>query len=124
MADKTFTIENYLPSPDKPGFVRFSGNKTFEQVGKAIEAELKRRNLNRWEWLNFDDNKHPVNTPIPKYSRLIVGVMSGRNEGEITQLLALTKDGSFPIVTIKHFEGWEYGFQLAAAIREFLADNI
>ncbi len=124
MPETTFTIENYRPSLDKPGFVRSSGNKTFEHVGKAIEVELKRRNLNRWEWLNFDDNNHLVNTPIPTYSRLIVGVMSGRNEGEITQLLALTVDGSFPIITIKHFAGWEYGFQVAAAIREFLADNI
>lgn len=124
MSEKKFTIENYIPSPDNPGFVRSSGNKTFEQVGKAIEAELKRRDLNKWEWFNFDDGKHPVNTPIPAYSRLIVGVMSGRNEGQITQLLALTKDGSFPIVTIKHFAGWEYGFQVASAIRELLADNI
>ena len=124
MPEKQFTIENFQPIPDKPGFVRSSGNKTFEQLGKAIEAELKRRNLNRWEWLNYDDNNHLVNAPIPAYARLIVGVMSGRNEGKITQLLALTTDGSFPIITIKHFDTWEYSFEVAAAIREFLADDI
>ncbi|MBS1807532.1 MAG: hypothetical protein JST84_05010 [Acidobacteria bacterium] len=119
---ETFLIGNYIPHPEKPGYQKFTGNKTFNEVLAAVEKFLVEQKLNHHEWIIAGDIV-PDNSdqPIPEYREMLFQAGHGNNEGYYTQIAYVTKDHKLHnLIRIKHFEGLEYAFKLAEALNRFL----
>ena len=95
-----YDMQKWEPNPDKPGYLRNAGNRTFGEVGQAIEGHLRSQQLASWEWFQVGDVIiEQSEMPIPAYQSLMVGFHGGRNEGEIVKLIGITKEQTFiPII--------------------------
>lgn len=122
--DAPFQISNYEPNPEKPGHLRFTGNKTFGEVGQFAKTHLKKLGLDTYEWLSIGDpleSNH--DQPIPPFRNLVFSAGYGSNEGEVVEVCYENKNSSRQsILRIKLFEGLQTAFEIAHQLRKAIIE--
>ncbi len=127
-------IENYIPHPEKHGYLKYIGNKTVGEVRKRLEEYLPHyvkpiEGAENWKdrFDYFDLSAATVITglksdsPWPRCHGIACFVVKGANEGYYLHVEALKQEGTRQLVFLgKTFLGASTAWEVAEAIATIL----
>lgn len=122
---QTVDLQIYEPSPDKPGYLRFVRNLSYNEAVKAIKNAFgSKEDLdNAFDYfyppceIKYEKGKS-LDDQIPTFRRAIVYTVTGSNEGDYIHGELWGMNGErYPLFLAKTFSGrnaaWTYARKLA-----------
>lgn len=124
-------IHKYGPNPEKPGYLRYAGNRTVGEVFKELQERLKDEGLLPEEYFDlvYDSVAWPKpEAEFPRCRVIACYPVTGRSEGHyihIDALVARHGKDSFLIEAVPLFLGKTFqGFEFAAAVANACARHL
>lgn len=123
-------IKKWVPNPEKPGYLKYAGNRTVVEVFTELKKRLEHDGLLPDEYFCISgDYRRDGDKPFPERHRWIACYpVTGDNEGHYIHVDALVpreKDGehyleSVPVFLGKTFQGFDFAAKVAAACAKHL----
>lgn len=128
---ESIEIHKYGPNPEKPGYLRYAGNRTVGEVFEELQGRLKAEGLLPEEYFDlvYDSVAWPKpGAEFPQYRVLACYPVTGRSEGHYIHVDAFVarhgKEGFFieavPLFLGKTFQGFEFAAAAANACARHL----
>lgn len=93
----TIEVDKYEPHPEKQGWVRHVGMRTYGEVYRELEAHLKEMDMMPDEYFSSSyDLRHKDKDELPDFSEALCHVNFGSNEGIYLDIVLATYSNDGP----------------------------
>jgi hypothetical protein len=119
---KPIEIAVYEPD-EKPGYLRYVGNRTIQQIFDELEERLKAENCYPDEYfdISFTNKERSAEQEFPLYRWIACFPVPGSNEGHYIHVEVISPEGEREIIFLgKTFQGFEFAAKVAMACAKHL----
>lgn len=123
MADTAvIALEEWVPDPERPGYLKFVSTPTYRSVLTRLEAVLQAEGFIDEYFLASFSVEAKMDEPFPRNVRWPAAwAVTGGSEGHYIHVDLVFSDGRHePIALGKTFAGWDHAWAMAKRIAEIL----
>jgi hypothetical protein len=115
-------IERWVPDPEKPGCLKYAGNRTVQEVFAELKKRLEQEDLLPDEYFSVSAVAGYENRPFPDHRWLACYVVSGASEGHYIHVDAMLtpRERPEPLFVGKTFRGFDFATRVANACAKHL----